>query len=45
VTIKNGLVLLQLNVYWQQAFIGLIVLLAVGIDRAKTVYSERRPIL
>jgi len=45
VMIKNGLVLLQLNVYWQQAFIGLIVLLAVGIDRAKTVYSERRPIL
>jgi len=40
--IKNGLVLLKFNVYWQQAFIGLIVLLAIGIDRIKTFYSDRR---
>lgn len=40
--IKNGLVLLKFNVYWQQAFIGLIVLLAIGIGRIKTFYSERR---
>jgi len=43
--IKNGLVLLQLNVYWQQSFIGVILLLAIEIDRVKTVYSERRTIL
>jgi ribose transport system permease protein len=42
VMIKNGLVMLQTNVYWEQAFLGLLILVAVGIDRIRTVYNQRR---
>lgn len=42
VMIKNGLILLQVNVYWEQAFLGLLILLAVSIDRIRTVYNQRR---
>lgn len=42
VMIKNGLVMLQINVYWEQAFLGLLILIAVGIDRIRTVYNQRR---
>jgi len=40
--ISNGLVLLQVDIFWEQFFLGLIVLLAVGVDRARTVYAEKR---
>ena len=42
VMIKNGLIMLQTNVYWEQAFLGLLILVAVGIDRVRTVYNQRR---
>lgn len=40
IMIKNALVLLQLNVYYQQAFLGLLILIAIGIDRARTVINQ-----
>jgi ribose transport system permease protein len=33
--IKNGLVLMQVSSYWQKAIIGVIIVLAVVLDRAK----------
>ncbi len=41
VMIKNGLILLQANIYFEQAFLGIIILLAVAIDRVREIYSER----
>lgn len=40
--ILNILVLLQVNIYWEQFFVGLALLLAISINRLKTVYAERR---
>lgn len=40
--LSNGLVLLQVDIFWEQFFNGLLVLLAVGIDRLRTVYVESR---
>ncbi|MQY58696.1 MAG: ABC transporter permease [Clostridia bacterium] len=40
--ISNGLVLLRVDIFWEQFFLGLVLLIAVGIDRAKTVYIESR---
>ncbi|HHT78892.1 MAG TPA: ABC transporter permease [Actinobacteria bacterium] len=42
VMIKNGLVVLQTNVYWEQSFLGLLILVAVGIDRIRTVYNQKK---
>jgi ribose transport system permease protein len=42
VMIKNGLVMLKINIYWEQAFLGLFILIAVIIDKYRTIYSERR---
>jgi ribose transport system permease protein len=42
VMIKNGLVMLKVNIYWEQAFLGLFILIAVIIDKFRTIYSERR---
>ena len=42
VMIKNGLIMLQTDVYWEQAFLGLLILVAVGIDRVRTVYNQKR---
>ena len=41
VLIKNGLVLLEANVYYEQAFLGSIILLAVVISRVRDIYDER----
>ena len=41
VMIKNGLVLMKTNVYWEQAFLGLLILVAVGIDAVRTYFSRR----
>ena len=40
--ISNGLVLLGVDIFWEQFFLGAVLLFAIGIDRAKTVYTERR---
>jgi len=42
VMIKNGLIILQTNVYWEQAYLGLLILLAVAIDRVRNIYNQRR---
>jgi ribose transport system permease protein len=42
VMIKNGLVLLKTNVYWEQTFLGLLILLAVGIDTLRTYFNRRQ---
>jgi ribose transport system permease protein len=42
VMIKNGLIMMQTNVYWEQAFLGLLILVAVSIDRIRTVYNQKR---
>mgnify|MGYP001108780283 CR=1 FL=1 len=42
VMIKNGLVMLKINIYWEQAFLGFFILVALIIDRYRTIYSGRR---
>jgi ribose transport system permease protein len=44
VLIKNGLILLNVNVYYEQTFFGMLILLAVGIDRVREIYSGRSSI-
>lgn len=44
VIIKNGLVILNVNIYWQEFFLGLLILMAVGIDRLRSIYMEKRQI-
>ena len=39
--IKNGLVMLEANVYYEHAFLGSIILLAVVVSRVRDIYSER----
>ncbi len=41
VLIKNGLVILGANIYFERTFYGLIILLAVIVDRLRAVYSDR----
>lgn len=41
VLIKSGLVFLKANIYWEQAFLGTIILIAVVIDRFRSIYSQR----
>lgn len=43
-TIRSGLLVMQVGNFWLQLFLGLILLLAVLIDRTRGVYSERRAI-
>jgi ribose transport system permease protein len=40
--ISNGLVLLEVDIFWEQFFMGTLVLVAVGIDRIRTVYVEKK---
>ena len=40
--ISNALVLLGVNIYWEQFFLGLVLLFAIGLDRVRAVYAERR---
>jgi ribose transport system permease protein len=39
VLIRNGLILLAVNVYFEQTFLGIIILLAVAVDRIRTLYN------
>ncbi len=41
VLIKNGLVILGANIYFERTFYGLIILLAVIVDRVRAVYSVK----
>ncbi len=41
VLIRNGLILLEVNVYFEQTFLGFIILLAVSIDRIRTIFNLR----
>ncbi len=38
VFINNGLILLKASIYYQEAFFGLLILLAIGIDRIREIY-------
>ncbi len=40
--LSNGLVLLQVNIFWESFFMGVLVLIAVVVDRARSVYAEKR---
>jgi ribose transport system permease protein len=40
--IKHGLVELKANPYYANAFLGLLILLAIVIDRVREVYGERK---
>ena len=42
VLIKNGLILVEANVYFEQAFLGIIILLAVLLDRIRLLSTLRR---
>jgi ribose transport system permease protein len=44
-SISNGLELLQVNSFWVQLFEGIVLLLAVGVDRLRAVVMERRAVL
>jgi ribose transport system permease protein len=40
--ISNGLVLLQVDIFWEEFFLGIVLLTAVGVDRVRTVYTESK---
>jgi ribose transport system permease protein len=40
-TLRSGLLVLQIGNFWLQLFLGLILLLAVLVDRYRGVYAER----
>ena len=42
VTINNGLVLLNVNQFWQQVVVGIIIMCAVVIDQTTRTYLARR---
>jgi ribose transport system permease protein len=44
-TIRSGLLVLQIGSFWLQFFLGIILLLAVLVDRYRSVYAERRKIV
>ncbi len=41
-TIRSGLLVMQIGNFWLQLFLGLILLLAVMLDRYRGVHAERR---
>jgi ribose transport system permease protein len=40
--LSNGLVLLQVDIFLEQLFMGVLVLIAVIVDRVRSVYAEKR---
>lgn len=42
--VKNGLVMLGVNVYFEPTFLGLIILLAVSVDRLKQGYTNLKKV-
>ncbi len=43
-SIRSGLLVLQIGNYWLQLYLGVILLLAVLVDRYRALYQERRGI-
>ena len=41
-TIRSGLLILQVGNFWLQLFLGLVLLVAVMLDRYRAFYAERR---
>jgi ribose transport system permease protein len=41
-TIRSGLLILQVGNFWLQLFLGLVLLVAVMLDRYRSLYAERR---
>ncbi|MBK8047933.1 MAG: ABC transporter permease [Anaerolineales bacterium] len=39
--IKNGLIMLNVNVYFEQTFLGVIILLAVSVESIRNYFGER----
>jgi len=39
--IKNGLIMLNVNVYFEQTFLGIIILLAVSVESIRMAFSDR----
>jgi ribose transport system permease protein len=42
VMVKNGLVMLNANVYYEQTYLGIILLLAVSLERIKFILDNRK---
>ena len=42
VMVKNGLVMLNANIYFEQAYLGLILLLAVSLDSIKEIINQKK---
>jgi len=40
-TLNSGVLLLGITNFWLQFFLGVVLLLAIGLDRLRAVYSER----
>ncbi|UCF94975.1 MAG: ABC transporter permease [Desulfobacterales bacterium] len=40
--LSNGLVLLEVDIFLEQLFLGILVLIAVIVDRVRSVYAEKR---
>jgi len=41
VLIRNGLILLEVNIYFEQTYLGFIILLAVAVDKIRTTFNLR----
>lgn len=41
VLIRNGLILLGVSIYFEQTYLGFIILLAVAVDRIRSLYFQR----
>jgi len=39
--IKNGLIMLNVNIYFEQTFLGSIILLAVAVDRVRATIAGK----
>jgi ribose/xylose/arabinose/galactoside ABC-type transport system permease subunit len=35
---NNGLILIKASIYFQETFFGLLILMAIGIDRIREIY-------
>ena len=40
--LSNGLVLLEVDIFLEQLFLGILVLIAVIVDRVRSVYAEKK---
>jgi len=40
--ISNALVLFRVDIFWEQSFLGMALLFAVGMDRLRNVYAEKK---